>query len=67
MPKTTDTVIQYTGIVLMFVGIFIMFGRRNPITGTAGGLLTGIGLGVAIRVFIVVSCLSQITKIGLRK
>jgi hypothetical protein len=46
--QPTNGLIPIIGFVLLAIGIVAMITNRNPITGTPGGFLTGLGLGITL-------------------
>jgi len=46
--QRTNSLIPIIGLVLLVIGIIAMITNRNPITGTPGGFLTGLGLGITL-------------------
>ncbi len=46
--QPTNGLIPDIGLVLLVIGIVAMVTNRNPITGTPGGFLTGMGLGITL-------------------
>jgi len=46
--QPTNGLIPIIGLVLLAVGLIAMIGNRNPVTGTPGGFLSGLGLGITL-------------------